>query len=168
MFVQHVSLPLADHLPVNYTMIKLTLYECARINGQFYYTITSIPIEIDNPYPSGACTSGANPLQDQPQASSPPPQSPFLPTDPGQTDAPTSSGFATRVHSSSTPGTITFTMSSGAQMPSYSPYEFTTMSNGQTATVTVSATPSTVTVVVISTEILTNMGSGTTGAYTTT
>lgn len=131
---------------------NLTLYECARINSQFYYTITPIPIEVDNPYPSGPCTSGANPLQDQPQASSPPPESPFLPTDdppdPWPPSAPASSGFVT--------------------IPSHNPYQYTTMSNGQTVTVTASGMPTTVTIVLVSTEVLTSMGPGETSVFTTT
>ena len=152
----------------------MTLYECARIDGQFYYTITPILIEIDNPSPSGPCTStsGANPLQNQPQRSSPPPQSPFLQTasqsNSWQTITPTSSGFVTRVSPWSIPGTITYTMSPDSQVSSYNPYQYTSLSNGHTVTITASALPTTVTVVMVSIGILTSTEPGQTSAYTTT
>jgi len=138
----------------------LTLYECARINGTFHYTITPVPVQIDNGNSSGPCL-GANPLEDQPQASSPPPQSPFLPSN--VPNASTLSGFVTSVYPSST-GSISVTQSSSSQLSSSGPYQSTSLVNGQPVTTTASATPTTVTKV----ETLTSTEPGQTSIFTTT
>jgi len=155
---------------------NLTLYEGSHVNNQLFYTITPIPIQISNNLnPSGPCTSGVNSLQAQPQASSPPPHKLFNdaaqhdaddgPTKAGNGhNAPTSSGFATSVYTSSVPGIRTITRSAGT---SFNPYRYTYSSDGQTVTVTASPTPTHVTLVIVSLETLTSTGPGQT-TYTTT
>jgi hypothetical protein len=59
-------------------------------------------------------------------------------------------------------------MSSGVQMSSHNPYEFTSLSDGYTVTITEPAMPTTVTVVMVSIEILTSTEPGETSAYITT
>jgi hypothetical protein len=59
-------------------------------------------------------------------------------------------------------------MSPGVQMFSYNPYEFTSLSDGHTVTITEPAMPTTVTVVMVSIEILTSTEPGQTSAYITT
>lgn len=61
---------------VHYT--QMTLYEGSHINNQDFYTITPVPIQINNPHQSGQCTEGVNALESQPQPSSPSPQSPLI------------------------------------------------------------------------------------------
>ncbi|OBZ75393.1 hypothetical protein A0H81_04377 [Grifola frondosa] len=57
---------------------NLTFYEGSRIDGQAYFSITPVPVEVMNDNPSGACSEGMNTLQDYPQRSSSPPSSPWL------------------------------------------------------------------------------------------
>jgi len=59
-------------------------------------------------------------------------------------------------------------MGPGVQMSSYNPYEFTSLSDGYTVTITEPAMPTTVTVVMVSIEILTSTEPGETSAYVTT
>ncbi|KAI0831240.1 hypothetical protein BC628DRAFT_1415771 [Trametes gibbosa] len=57
---------------------NLTFYEGSHINGDPFFTITPIPVTVMNDHPTDACTNGTNALQDFPQPSSPPTQSPWL------------------------------------------------------------------------------------------
>ncbi|KAG6836810.1 hypothetical protein H0H93_002832 [Arthromyces matolae] len=60
---------------------NLTFYETSHINGQAYFSITPIPITINNNEGSSCPDSvEINTLQTQPQSSSPVSQSPFLPS----------------------------------------------------------------------------------------
>ncbi|EPQ60825.1 hypothetical protein GLOTRDRAFT_113355 [Gloeophyllum trabeum ATCC 11539] len=115
--VKHLNWPIPKCLPAG--QYNLTLYETSHVNNQGFFSITPIPVTIQNPAPSGLCTDGSNEFLGQPQTSSPPPQNPFLPF-PG--------------------GPITITLGpSGVIFPSQS-----------TVTQTVTAPPSTVTVVAVS------------------
>ena len=59
--------------------LKVTLYENSRVNGTPYFSITALPLKIENANPSGqACTSGLNDYQQGVQASSPPPTNPWI------------------------------------------------------------------------------------------
>ncbi|KAJ3528148.1 hypothetical protein NM688_g8034 [Phlebia brevispora] len=60
---------------------NLTFYEGSHINGTPYFTITPLPIEIQNTSPSSTCANGTNPIQAYPQAQSAPDQSPWLNSD---------------------------------------------------------------------------------------
>ncbi|TFK57309.1 hypothetical protein OE88DRAFT_1650953 [Heliocybe sulcata] len=111
--VKHLNWPIPTCLPSG--SYNLTLYEGSHVNNDGYFSITPIPITIENTAVSGSCTNGTNDYLGQPQESSPPPPNPFLPTQP-----------------------ITITVGpSGIVFPSQS-------------TVTVTARPSTVTVVMVS------------------
>ncbi|KAJ7139925.1 hypothetical protein C8R44DRAFT_318184 [Mycena epipterygia] len=101
--VKHLNWPIPTCIPDgNY---NLTFYESSQFNGQGVFTITPIPIPISNPSPSGQCTTGVNPLQAQPQASNPLPQSPF---------APSKAGMVTVIGGGSSPlQTLTLTLSGG-------------------------------------------------------
>lgn len=178
-----------------YILHQLTLYECSRINGQFFYTITPVLIQIDNPNQSGQCLTNVNAVEAQPQASSPPLRSPFTPTvgqpapSAGQsntqsptsssnTTPPSSSGFVTsRSAVSSVPtafpsGVITITLSVGGEpIPTFTgpiTYTSTLVSQGLTTTVTKTAQPSTVTVVLVSMETQTLTATASSQASTTT
>ena len=59
--------------------LKVTLYEGSHVNGTPYFSITALPLKIENANPSGqACTSGVNDYQQGVQASSPPPTNPWI------------------------------------------------------------------------------------------
>ncbi|KAG6911853.1 hypothetical protein DXG01_000100 [Tephrocybe rancida] len=59
---------------------NLTFYESSHINDQAHFAITPITIKItNNDGAQSPCSTGSNGLQNQPQASSPVPLSPFLP-----------------------------------------------------------------------------------------
>ncbi|TBU32429.1 hypothetical protein BD311DRAFT_715100 [Dichomitus squalens] len=74
--VKHWNFNVSTCIPAgNY---NLTFYEASHIDNQPYFAITAYPVTVQNDNPSGACTNGTNALQDFPQASSPPPQSPWL------------------------------------------------------------------------------------------
>ncbi|KAJ7107631.1 hypothetical protein C8R43DRAFT_1044719 [Mycena crocata] len=74
--VKHLNWPIPTCISDgNY---NLTFYESSHFNGQGVFAITAIPIPISNPNPSGQCP-GLNPVQAQPQPSSPLSQSPFAP-----------------------------------------------------------------------------------------
>ncbi|KAI0274626.1 hypothetical protein BC834DRAFT_848968 [Gloeopeniophorella convolvens] len=76
--VKHINFVLSNCVtPGNY---NFTVYEGSHINGQNYFSITPVPISIENTSPSGPCTNGTNQLQDLPQPNSPPPANPFLNT----------------------------------------------------------------------------------------
>jgi len=57
---------------------NVTIYEGSHINGTAYYSITPIPISIQNTNTNGDCSNITNNLQSQPQGSSPPAVNPFL------------------------------------------------------------------------------------------
>ncbi|KAI0093652.1 hypothetical protein BDY19DRAFT_989206 [Irpex rosettiformis] len=57
---------------------NLTLYEGAHINGTAHFTITPLPIEIQNTNVSNACVNATNPIQSFPQEQSALSHSPFL------------------------------------------------------------------------------------------
>ncbi|KAI0748059.1 hypothetical protein C8Q80DRAFT_1169878 [Daedaleopsis nitida] len=57
---------------------NLTFYEASHINDQPYFSITAYPVTVMNGQPTDVCTNGTNALQDFPQLSSPPPQTPWL------------------------------------------------------------------------------------------
>ncbi|KAL4251719.1 hypothetical protein ABKN59_004528 [Abortiporus biennis] len=57
---------------------NLTFYEGSHIDKQPYFTITPLPIAIQNTQQSGDCSNGTNTLQSFPQAQSPPAHSPWL------------------------------------------------------------------------------------------
>ncbi|KAI0068421.1 hypothetical protein BV25DRAFT_1896578 [Artomyces pyxidatus] len=59
---------------------NLTVYETSHINNTNFFSITPIPIAIENTNYDGPCTNGTNPLQSLPQPQSPPSQSPILNT----------------------------------------------------------------------------------------
>ncbi|KAI8995515.1 hypothetical protein BD414DRAFT_243812 [Trametes punicea] len=53
---------------------NLTLYETSHSNGASYFAITPVPVQVNgNGGNSGSCNATMNPLQEQPQLSSPPP-----------------------------------------------------------------------------------------------
>ncbi|KAI0699724.1 hypothetical protein BC835DRAFT_1267453 [Cytidiella melzeri] len=60
---------------------NLTFYEGSHINGTAYYTITPLPIEIQNTDVSSTCVNATNPIQAYPQAQSSLTHSPFLSAD---------------------------------------------------------------------------------------
>ncbi|KAI0818606.1 hypothetical protein BC629DRAFT_1463146 [Irpex lacteus] len=57
---------------------NLTLYEGSHINGTAHFTITPLPIEIQNTDVSDTCVNATNPIQGFPQDQSALPHSPFL------------------------------------------------------------------------------------------
>ncbi|KAI0709130.1 hypothetical protein C8Q76DRAFT_742336 [Earliella scabrosa] len=57
---------------------NLTFYEASHIDNEPYFSITAYPVTVMNERQTEACTEGTNPLQDFPQLSSPPPQTPWL------------------------------------------------------------------------------------------
>ena len=59
---------------------QLTFYEESHIDDVPFFSITPLPIIINNPNLSGSCAPGSNPLQPFPQSSSPPSQNPVSPT----------------------------------------------------------------------------------------
>ncbi|OCH95548.1 hypothetical protein OBBRIDRAFT_767320 [Obba rivulosa] len=60
---------------------NLTFYEGSHINGTAFFSITPLPLEIQNSQSSSSqCSDGVNTLRGAPQASSPPPLSPWLNT----------------------------------------------------------------------------------------
>lgn len=60
-------------------ILQLTFYETSQVDDAAHFIITPVPISVQNANPTGNC-SQLNPLQAQPQASSPLQQSPFIPT----------------------------------------------------------------------------------------
>ncbi|KAM5535212.1 hypothetical protein V8D89_011148 [Ganoderma adspersum] len=74
--VKHWNFNVSTCIPTgNY---NLTFYEASHINGQPYFSITPYLVTVQNDHPTDACTNGTNALQDFPQLSSPPPQTPWL------------------------------------------------------------------------------------------
>ncbi|KAI0341676.1 hypothetical protein BDW22DRAFT_1413964 [Trametopsis cervina] len=57
---------------------NLTFYEGSHINGTAYFTITPLPIEIQNTAVADQCVNATNPIQAFPQAQSALSHSPFL------------------------------------------------------------------------------------------
>jgi hypothetical protein len=55
----------------------VTFYEGSHVNGTAHFTVTAIPVSIENPHVNGSCT-GANALQSQPQAAVALSHSPWL------------------------------------------------------------------------------------------
>ncbi|OBZ78717.1 hypothetical protein A0H81_00661 [Grifola frondosa] len=87
--VKHLNWPIPDCIPAG--DYNLTFYENSHAQGNNFFSITPIPVELQNSAPSDACTSAVNDLQDQPQPSSPPPSN-LLPINnaPQSTDSPLS------------------------------------------------------------------------------
>jgi hypothetical protein len=56
--------------------LQVTFYETSHINGTAHFTVTPLPISIENPNRSGSCSGNA--LATQPQASSALTHSPWL------------------------------------------------------------------------------------------
>jgi len=76
--VKHLNWPIPTCIPPG--QYNLTLYEESIISDHPFFSITPIPLSINNPNPNGPCVSGTNPVQSYPQPFSPPPQNPFLPS----------------------------------------------------------------------------------------
>ncbi|KAF7792998.1 hypothetical protein EIP86_004103 [Pleurotus ostreatoroseus] len=77
--VKHINWLIDSCVPSgNY---NLTFYEASHINGDSFFTITPLPIEIQNTSPTSSCTNGTNPIQAFPQAQSAPDHSPWLNSD---------------------------------------------------------------------------------------
>lgn len=73
--VKHLNWPIPNCIqPGPY---NITLYETFHIAGSSFFSITPVPINIQNTAPSGSCQS-TNAVLAEPQASSPPPANPFL------------------------------------------------------------------------------------------
>ncbi|KAI0362023.1 hypothetical protein OH77DRAFT_1416222 [Trametes cingulata] len=74
--VKHFNYNVATCIPAG--SYNLTFYEASHINNQPFFSITPIPVTVMNDHPTDSCSNGTNTLQDFPQQSSPPPQSPWL------------------------------------------------------------------------------------------
>ncbi|KAL1947787.1 hypothetical protein VTO73DRAFT_13511 [Trametes versicolor] len=74
--VKHFNYNVSTCIPAG--SYNLTFYEASHINGTAFFSITPLPVTVQNDHPTDACTNGTNTLLDFPQASSPPPQSPWL------------------------------------------------------------------------------------------
>ncbi|KAI0637035.1 hypothetical protein C8Q77DRAFT_542597 [Trametes polyzona] len=74
--VKHFDFNVSTCIPAG--SYNLTFYEASHINNEPFFSITPLPVTVMNEHPTGACTNGTNALQDFPQPSSPPPQSPWL------------------------------------------------------------------------------------------
>ncbi|KAI0034313.1 hypothetical protein K488DRAFT_20672, partial [Vararia minispora EC-137] len=75
--VKHLNFQLSNCVPAG--EYNFTIYEGSHINGTAYFSITSIPVSIENTNFNGTCTD-TNVLQTLPQASSPPGQNPLINT----------------------------------------------------------------------------------------
>ncbi|KAJ7706393.1 hypothetical protein B0H17DRAFT_1037019 [Mycena rosella] len=148
--VKHLNWPIPTCIPQgNY---NLTFYETSNFNGQGVFTITSIPIPISNTGAPAQCPD-LNPLQPQPQDSSPLPQSPFAP---GSPISISSSRMVTVIGAGPNPTlTLTLTISGGVlDLP--------------TVTVTASAKPTPTTVVLVSLATVTETDQGKVTTFTQT
>lgn len=76
--VKHLNFALSNCVPAG--QYNFTIYEGSHINKEAFFSITSIPISIENNQVNGTCGSGVNPLQSIPQPESPPSANPFLNT----------------------------------------------------------------------------------------
>jgi len=74
--VKHLNWPIPQCLPAG--QYNLTIYECSLVDGVSHFSITPIPVQIDNTSMSGNCSLANNALFPQPQPSNPPPINPFL------------------------------------------------------------------------------------------
>jgi len=75
--VKHLNWPIPACIPPG--QYELTLCESSHINGTPHFSITALPLEIENDKPIGQpCTSGLNDYQQNAQASSPPPTTPSV------------------------------------------------------------------------------------------
>ncbi|THH20841.1 hypothetical protein EW146_g609 [Bondarzewia mesenterica] len=74
--VKHLDFALSNCVPAG--EYNFTLYEGSHINNEAFYSITPIPISIENNNFNGTCPTGLNELQSLPQPSTPPPNNPFL------------------------------------------------------------------------------------------
>ncbi|GJE86017.1 hypothetical protein PsYK624_020970 [Phanerochaete sordida] len=73
--VKHLNWPIPTCIqPGPY---NITLYESSHLAGSQFFSITPVPVSIENNAPSGACSS-TNQLFAEPQASAPLPANPFL------------------------------------------------------------------------------------------
>ncbi|KAK7064392.1 hypothetical protein R3P38DRAFT_2824248 [Favolaschia claudopus] len=156
--VKHLNWPIPTCIPAG--DYNLTFYESSQFNGQGIFTITPIPIPISNPNPSGPCPDNLNALQAQPQSSNPLSESPFAP---GSSLSASSSSPTSTV--SSTP-TRMVTVISGSPVLTLT----LTLSDGvlNLPTVTVTSQPSPTTIVVVSTDIVTQTLAGTVTTFTQT
>ncbi|KAG8906213.1 hypothetical protein FRB99_007358 [Tulasnella sp. 403] len=79
--VKHLSWYIPDCLPAG--QYNFTIYELSKINGQPYFSITPIPISIQNPYPTTSTLQGCSDVtlaQPEPQKDNPLGVNPFLST----------------------------------------------------------------------------------------
>ncbi|KAI0374823.1 hypothetical protein BV20DRAFT_961010 [Pilatotrama ljubarskyi] len=74
--VKHFDYNVSTCIPAG--SYNLTFYEASHINDQPFFSITPISVMVMNDHPTDPCNNGTNTLQDFPQLSSPPPQSPWL------------------------------------------------------------------------------------------
>ncbi|KAH8100623.1 hypothetical protein BXZ70DRAFT_938076 [Cristinia sonorae] len=153
--VKHLDWSLPKCIPSG--SYNLTAYETSVIGGIPRFSITSIPLQVENPSPSGDCTSLSNILQTQPQPANQLNQSPWLdpgfnPTAPISSSTPGQLSFVapTPTPTFSVPGVITMTIWSTEEWPlSMVPSGmFTTVYLGPSA-----PTPS-----IITTDITTTLG----------
>lgn len=144
----------------HFCIIQVTIYETSHINGDAFFSITPLSISIENANPSGqACTTSTNQLQTQPQPDCHPSANPWT-KNTITSSSQSSSGFKTVKSSSfySIPaGIITVTLgASGLIWPSGTTHYSSNPSASAPPTVTVTAQPptETVTVIVVSPEII--------------
>ncbi|KAI0318497.1 hypothetical protein OF83DRAFT_1056825 [Amylostereum chailletii] len=76
--VKHMDFQLSHCVPAG--SYNFTIYEGSRINNTDHFSISAIPVSVENTAFNGTCTEGINALQTLPQASSPPLQQPFIDT----------------------------------------------------------------------------------------
>jgi len=148
--VRHFDWPIPSCIPPG--QYNLTFYESFHFNNEAHLSITPIPLSIDNNSPSGICSQGINPLEAQPQASADLDSSPFLPTNGQQASittgfpdgSPIPSGMETSFVGNTSPtaaNVITITLSADGGLP----FDFP-----PTVTVSPMASPTTLTMVVVS------------------
>jgi len=158
--VKHFNWPIPNCITAG--SYNLTIYESSHIDSHSYFSITPLQLSIENANPSGPCADSVNPLQEQPQASSPPASNLWTGGSTPSSIAQSSSGFLTVKPSSgySIPtGIITVTLGPSGLIwpPGIAPYTSTSPSSappGGTVTVTLNPIVETVTVVVMSPDVI--------------
>lgn len=75
--VRHLNWPVPPCVPAG--LYNMTFYETFHVNDQAYFSITPIPVVMNNEAPPSPCSTDFNELQPQPQPCSPLMQSLFLP-----------------------------------------------------------------------------------------
>ncbi|KAI0051758.1 hypothetical protein FA95DRAFT_1484931 [Auriscalpium vulgare] len=142
---------------------NFTVYETSHINNEDFFSITPIPISIENTNFNGPCTDGVNALQSLPQPDSPPAQQPFL------------NATATPLDTSSHSGTIPVSGSIPVTVPSPLP----TPNATQVITLTIGPSgvplpfptatppPGTVTLLLVTVDTVTTTAQGQTTGFTT-